>query len=304
MQVAVVQAAPVLFDRARTLEKVEHLSAQAAGQGARLVLFPESFIPAYPRGLGFGTVVGSRTAAGRRQWQHYHDEALPVPGGDVDRLAACARRTNTYLVIGVTERAMPGHTLYCSLLYFSPEGNLIGRHRKLKPTGAERVIWGEGRGDDLAVLPTAVGRLGGLICWENYMPAARLALYQQAVELYLAPTADDRDSWQATLQHIACEGRCFVLGCNQFVTRKHYPESLRSALPTGPDPLCRGGSAIVDPYGAYLAGPLFDREDLLYAEIDPAVITRAKMDFDVCGHYARPDVFFFHYRGDGNTDRF
>jgi nitrilase len=293
MKAAVVQATPVLFERVRTLEKVEQLTRQAAAEGARLILFPESFIPAYPRGLDFGTVVGSRSEAGRRQWQLYRDQALAIPGPDVERLAACARQTNTWLVIGVTEREEPGHTLYCSLLYFSPEGRLLARHRKLKPTGAERVIWGEGRGDDLAVLPTPAGRLGGLICWENYMPLARMALYQQQVEVYLAPTADARDSWQATLRHIACEGRCFVLGCNQYVAWEHYPASLQEAIAAQPEVACRGGSAIVDPYGNYLAGPVYDGEAILYAELDLTAIARAKMDFDVCGHYARPDVFAY-----------
>jgi len=295
MKVAVVQAAPVLFDRARTLEKVEGLIMEAADEGAGLVLFPESFIPAYPRGLDFGTVVGSRTEAGRRQWQYYRDQALVIPSPDVDRLAACAKRWAIWLVIGVTERENPGNTLYCSLLYFSPDGRLLARHRKLKPTGAERIIWGEGRGDDLDVLCTPAGRLGGLICWENYMPLARMALYRQEVELYMAPTADARDSWQATLRHIACEGRCFVLGSNQFISREDYPPVLTDELPEEAEVSCRGGSAIVNPYGEYLAGPVYDREAMLYADIDLSLIVQAKMDFDVCGHYARPDVFAFRH---------
>jgi nitrilase len=178
-------------------------------------------------------------------------------------------------------------------LYFGPDGRLLGKHRKLKPTGSERIIWGEGDGSTLTVIDTDLGRIGGLICWENYMPLARMAMYSKGVELYLAPTADARDTWQATLQHIACEGRCFVLGCNQFVTKAMYPIDLEGVedLASWPEVICRGGSAIVSPLGKVMAGPLFDREDTLFAELDLAEIARAKMDFDVVGHYARPDVF-------------
>ncbi len=291
VRVAVVQAAPVLFDREATLERVEALTAEAAGRGASLVLFPESFIPAYPRGLTFGAAVGSRTPAGRRTWERYVANSVDVPGPAVDRLGAAARQAGCHLVIGVTERA--GGTLYCTLLYFGPDGRLRQRHRKLKPTGTERVIWGEGDGRDLQAVDTPFGRLGGLICWENYMPEARLALYRQRVDLYLAPTADARDSWTATLRHIACEGRCFVLGCNQFVTRHMIPAGLEGMeeLADGPEILCRGGSAIVSPLGDLIAGPLYGEEGLLVADLDLADVVRSKLDFDVVGHYARPDVW-------------
>jgi nitrilase len=184
-------------------------------------------------------------------------------------------------------------TLYCTLLYFGPDGTLLGKHRKLKPTAAERLIWGEGDGSTLTVLNTELGRIGGLICWENYMPLARMALYGKGVDIYLAPTADARERWQATLRHIALEGRCFVLGCNQYVTKSMYPADLEliKELENQPDVLCRGGSAIVSPSGEYLAGPLFDQEGILLADLDLAEIARGKFDFDVVGHYARPDVF-------------
>jgi nitrilase len=187
-------------------------------------------------------------------------------------------------------------TLYCSLLYFSPDGKLLHRHRKIKPTAAERIIWGEGDGSDLTVLDTTIGKLGGLICWENYMPLARTALYEQGIEIYVAPTADCRDSWQATLTHIACEGRCFVLGCNQFLTREHYPPDLQALLQHDhPSLPSTGGSVIVSPMGKVLAGPLYDKEGIITAEIDHRDIVRAKMDFDVIGHYARPDIFSFSW---------
>ncbi|BDG62139.1 carbon-nitrogen hydrolase family protein [Caldinitratiruptor microaerophilus] len=292
VRVAVVQAAPVLLDREATVGKTVRLIEEAAGQGTRLIVFPEAFIPAYPRGLTFGTVVGSRSEAGRRAFARYWDNAVDVPGPATEAIGAAARRTGAYVAVGVIERAGPyrGSTLYCTLLYFGPDGSLLGKHRKLKPTGAERLIWGEGDGSTLTAIRTEFGTVGGLICWENYMPLARMAMYGKGVEIYLAPTADCRDTWQATIQHIACEGRCFVLSCNQFVTRQIMPADWEDLGP-GPEVLCRGGSAILGPLGQYLAGPLYDREGILTADLDLDQITQARYDFDVIGHYNRPDVF-------------
>ena len=294
-KVAVVQAAPVFFNREATIEKTCNLILEAAAQDAKLILFPEAFIPAYPRGLSFGTVVGNRSAAGRRTWQRYWANAVDVSGPAIETLGEAARQAGVYLAIGVIERdnQFSQGTLYCTLLYFGPDGQLLGKHRKLKPTGAERLIWGEGDGSTLTVIETELGKIGGLICWENYMPLARMAMYSKGVELYLAPTADARDTWQATLRHIACEGRCFVLGCNQFLTKDMYPSDLEvlDELDEQPDVMCRGGSAIISPFGEVLAGPLFDREGMLFAELDLSEVVRSKFDFDVVGHYARPDVF-------------
>jgi nitrilase len=294
VKVAVIQAAPVLFDREATIDKACGLAAEAQGQGARLMLFPEAFVPGYPRGLGFGMVVGRRSEAGRRLWERYRDNAVDVPSPATERLGEAARAAQAYLAIGVIERdAVSGGTLYCSLLYFGPDGQFLGKHRKLKPTGAERVIWGEGDGSTLVAVPTPFGTIGGLICWENYMPLARMAMYGKGVSLYLAPTADARDTWQASIRHIACEGRCFVLASNQYVTRSMYPTDLEAAdeLADQPEVMCRGGSAIVSPLGDVLAGPLFDEEGLLTAELELGEIARSRLDFDVVGHYARPDVF-------------
>ena len=295
IKVAVVQAAPVLFEREATVEKVCQLTVQAAAEGAKLVLFPEAFIPCYPRGLSFGTVVGSRSPAGRCTWHRYWANAVDLPGPAVERLGQVAGQTGTYLAIGVIERdtQFGGGTLYCTLLYFGPDGRLLGKHRKLKPTAAERLIWGEGDGSTLTAIETEYGTVGGLICWENYMPLARMAMYSKGVDIYLAPTADARDSWQATLRHIACEGRCFVLGCNQFVTKSIYPPDLAGIedLADQPEIMCRGGSAIISPLGDVLAGPLYDEEGILYADLDLAEVARSKLDFDVVGHYARPDLF-------------
>jgi nitrilase len=210
-------------------------------------------------------------------------------------LGKAARDAGIYLAIGVIERDSQTSrgTLFCTLLYFGPDGRLMGIHRKLKPTAGERLIWGEGDGSTLAAFDTELGKIGGLICWENYMPLARTAMYNKGVEIYLAPTADARDTWHATMRHIACEGRCFVLGCNQFYTKEMYPADLDGLedLDQFPDILCRGGSTIIDPLGEVLAGPLYDKEDMLVADLDLGQIARSRFDFDVVGHYARPDVF-------------
>ncbi|MDP4712236.1 MAG: carbon-nitrogen hydrolase family protein [Saprospiraceae bacterium] len=295
VKVALVQYAPVLFDKEQTLDKMSALLEEVGTKGAEVVVFPEAFVPAYPWAMGFGTVIGSRTSAGRDQFLHYWENAIAVPGPETDRMGEMARKIQAIVVVGVIERDLTG-TLYCTLLYFDAAGQLMGKHRKLKPTAAERIIWGEGDGSDLQVHDTPKGRIAGLICWENYMPLARFTLYQQGIQLYCAPTADARDSWQATMRHIALEGRCFVLGCNQVVTLDDFPEPYRAEVAAKGEVLCRGGSVVVSPLGEILAGPLFDQEGILYAELDMREIGRGKMDFDVAGHYNRPDVFEFSWR--------
>jgi nitrilase len=290
VKVAVVQAAPVAFDRDQTLEKVRALAAEAAGQGARVVLFPEAFVSAYPRGLDFGATVGDRSPQGREDFRRYWESSVDVPGPAVDSLGRSARDHRIYLVIGVIERDRG--TLYCTVLFFAPTGAFLGKHRKIMPTGSERLVWGFGDGSTMPVFDTPLGKLGAVICWENYLPLMRAAMYAKGIEIYCAPTADSRDSWIATLRHIAVEGRCFVLGANQFARRRDYPADYR--LPNGDDPdavLSRGGSCIVDPFGNFLAGPNFDGQAILLAEIDRRQIVRGKYDLDVVGHYARPDIF-------------
>jgi len=292
-RVAVVQAASVAFDRDRTLEKVAALANEAARQGARLVLFPEAFVSAYPRGLDFGAVVGNRTEEGRRDFQRYWESSLDVPGPAVDALARTARANSIYLVIGVIERERG--TLYCTVLFFAPDGAYLGKHRKLMPTASERLVWGFGDGSTMPVYDTPLGKLGAVICWENYLPLMRASMYAKGIELYCAPTADSRDSWVASMRHVACEGRCFVLSCNQFNRRRDFPAEYRTPFGDDPDTIIsRGGSCIVDPMGNFLAGPNFDSEAILTAEIDRAQMIRGKMDLDVVGHYARPDVFQLH----------
>ena len=286
---AVVQAAPVVFDPARTIDKMRQLAADAAGKKARLVLFPEAFVSAYPKGLDFGARIGMRTPEGREDFRRYFESAIDVPGPHVDTLAAIARENHVYLVVGVIERDIG--TLYCTVLFFSDEGRYLGKHRKLMPTAMERLVWGYGDGSTLPVFDTAAGRIGAVICWENYMPLLRTAMYAKNIQIYCAPTADGRKTWLPTMQHVAMEGRCFVLSCNQFARRRDFPADY--AVP-GNDPdaiLCTGGSCIVSPLGEVLAGPNFEGECLLTAELDMGEIARGKYDFDVVGHYARPDVF-------------
>ena len=291
-KVACVQATPVIFDLEGSVEKVIALTAEAAGLGCKLVVFPETFIPGYPAGLGFGTVFGSRTKAGRNQFREYWQNSVEVPGVHTDKLAECAKENKVFLTVGVTERDKVSKTLYCTLLYFGPDGILLGKHRKLKPTAAERLVWGEGDGTTLCTFDTEIGKIGGLICWENYMPLARMAMYKKGVEIYLAPTADSRDSWNASMQHIACEGRCYVIGCNQYFTKRDFPGHLQSELAEDrPEILSRGGSVIVSPLGEVLAGPLYNEEGILTAEVDLDELVCSRMDFDVTGHYSRDDVF-------------
>ncbi len=290
---AVVQASPVIFDRERTLQKVQTLAAEAARAGARLVVFPEAFVSAYPRGMDFGAVVGARTDAGREEFRRYWESSVDVPGPAVDQLAATARANDIYLVVGVIERA--GGTLYCSVLFFAPDGTFLGKHRKLMPTGSERLVWGFGDGSTMPVFDTPLGKLGAVICWENYLPLLRAAMYAKGIEMYCAPTADARDSWIASMRHIAVEGRCYVFSCNQYNRRKDFPPDYCSSLSADADAvICRGGSCIVDPFGNFLAGPNTEGEAILTAEVDRAQIIRGKFDLDVVGHYARPDIFELH----------
>lgn len=283
---AVVQAAPSLFDPAETVRRFETLLARAAGGGAELVVFPEAFAGGYPKGATFGAAVGSRTDAGRALFARYRRSAVDIPGEDLDRLLAAVAAHGVHVVVGVIERA--GHTLYCTVLLIAPDGTLLGHHRKLVPTGTERLIWGQGDASDVAVISTDLGRVGMAVCWENYMPLYRAELYRQSVEIYCAPTVDCRDTWAATMRHIGVEGRCFVLSATQFAVRGDYPAD----FPLGDDPVViRGGSCVVDPFGSLLAGPVFDREDVLMADLDLDLLDGAYLDLDVSGHYARPDLF-------------
>jgi nitrilase len=293
VRAAVVQNSAVVFNREATLEKAARLVKDAKREGAELVLFPEAFVSAYPKGLDFGAVIGSRTAEGREDFRRYFDSAIEVPGPAVDFLGQLAGDHHVHLVIGVIER--DGGTLYCTVLFFSPEGKFLGKHRKLMPTASERLVWGYGDGSTLPVFDTSLGKLGSVICWENYMPLLRTAMYAKGIQLYCAPTADDRDTWLATMQHIALEGRCFVLSACQFLLRGDCPDDYDAVQGNDRDTvLMRGGSCIISPLGKVLAGPVFNQSQILVADLDMGEITRGKYDFDATGHYARPDIFQLH----------
>jgi len=289
-KVAVVQIGSIPTDAAATTAKVVDRLREVAAAGARLAVFPEALIGGYPKGESFGAPVGMRKPEGRDAYARYHARAIDLDGPEVAAIAEATAETGMFTVIGVIER--DGGTLYCTALYFDGENGLAGKHRKLMPTGGERLVWGFGDGSTMPVFKTDFGTVGAVICWENYMPALRLYMYSQGVTIYCAPTADDRDTWLASMRHIALEGRCFVLTACQHITRAAFDEAHESALGDDPETvMMRGGSAIVSPSGQVLAGPHFDGETILYADLDSSELARGKYDFDATGHYARPDVF-------------
>jgi nitrilase len=290
VKVAVVQASSIPFDAEACIDKAVRLIGEAAAIGAKVIVFPEAFIVGYPKGLGYGLVVGARDSAGREEFRIYFDAAIEVPSSQTQRLGDAAAASGSYVVIGVIERELG--TCYCTVLFFGPDGKLLGKHRKLMPTALERMIWGFGDGSTLTVVDSPYGVIGSVICWENYMPMLRMAMYSKNIALYCAPTADDRDTWLSTMRHIALEGRCFVLSACQFIRKKDFPETVRVSLGDSADSvLMRGGSAIVSPLGKVLVGPDFEGETILSTTLDLGDIGRGKFDFDVAGHYSRPDVF-------------
>jgi nitrilase len=292
LTVACAQVEPVIFDRDATIEKLGRTAAEAAGKGARLVVFPEAVIPAYPSSTWAKALAGWADESAKEAFALLAREAVEVPGPAERRLGELAREHEVWLVTGVTERdpAHPG-TLYNTLLFHSPDGELALKHRKLVPTNHERLVWGPGDGGGLEAVQTPYGRLGGLVCWENYMPLARFALYESGIELYVASTADDSEAWQSTLVHLARESRCFVIAPSHFQRAASYPDDFPLArLLEGVDVIGRGGSAILAPDGSYLAGPLWDEEGVLYAELEPARLDAERQRFDPTGHYHRPDV--------------
>lgn len=289
-RVAVVQTGSSLFETPRTLDRMAALCEQAKAEGAELIVFPEAYIGGYPKGLDFGTRVGGRSPAGRDDFLRYHRSAIAVPGAETARIGEMAADLGAYLVVGVIER--DGGTLYCTALFFGPDGTLLGKHRKLMPTAMERIVWGQGDGSTMPVIDTPVGHLAAAICWENYMPAFRQTLYAKGVTVWCAPTVDDRDVWHASMRHIAAEGRVFVL-CACQVMRRGDIAADHAASAEGPaeEVLIRGGSCIVGPLGDVLAGPVYGEEAILTADIDLDDVVRGRFDLDVTGHYARPDLF-------------
>jgi len=292
VRVACIQAEPVVLDREATIDKLEQLAAETAGEGAQLLVFPEAFVPAYPSSSWARALAGWAEPGAKEAFALLARESVAVPGTAEARIGAAARAHGVWIVTGVTEvdPERPA-TLYNTLLYHGPDGTLVQKHRKLVPTNHERLVWGQGDGDGLRAIATPLGRIGGLICWENYMPLARFALYESGVEIYLASTADDGDTWQATLVHIARESRAFVVAPAHFQRASAYPSDFPlGALLDGAGTLGRGGSAILAPDGSYLAGPVYDDEAILYADLDPARLWEERQRFDAAGHYHRPDV--------------
>ena len=291
-RVAVVQASPVMFDKTACVEKAVRLTEEAGANGAELVVFPELFVPGYPYGMTFGFTVGHREPSGRLDWKRYYDNSILVPGPETEALGAAAKAAGVYLSIGVSEREAYTATLYNTNLVFGPDGALFTVHRKLKPTGAERVVWGDAQQDYFPVADTPWGNVGSLICWESYMPLARVALYEKGVTLYISPNTNDNEEWQATIRHIAIEGHCYFINADLFFTREDYPKDLHcpDEIARLPELVCRGGSCVVDPYGHYETEPVWDKEAIIYADLDMQKVPASRMEFDTCGHYARPDV--------------
>lgn len=286
--VAALQMGASPLGTQQTLADILAYESEIKASGARLVVLPEALLGGYPKGEIFGTRLGYRLPEGREAFARYHAGAIDVPGPETQALAELSARTGATLVLGVIERA--GSTLYCTALYFDPDQGLVAKHRKLMPTGTERLIWGMGDGSTLPVIESAAGRVGGAICWENHMPLLRTAMYAQGVQVWCAPTVDERDIWQCSMRHIAHEGRCFVISACQV---QPSPRALGIDVPgwDADRPLIRGNSVIVGPLGEVLAGPLQGQAGLLVAQIDLDELVRARYDFDVVGHYARPDVF-------------
>jgi nitrilase len=291
VRVACAQVEPVIFDREATLDKLASVAADAAAKGAQLVLFPETFVPAYPSSR-WARALAVWGEGGKELWARLARASVTVPSAETERIGSVAKEHSLVLAVGVNE--LSGGTLYNTLLVFTPDGQLAVRHRKLMPTNHERMVWGLGDGGGLETIQTDLGRVGGLICWENFMPLARAALYESGLDIYLAPTADDSDSWHESIRHIAREARAFVLSCCVYQLASSYPADV--AIAEGPDLLGRGGSAIVGPDGEYLAGPLWDEEGILFADLDPDLLFAERQRFDAAGHYSRPDVLHLEVR--------
>ena len=290
-KLAVVQAAPVMFDKTACIEKALKLINECTANGAELIVFPELFIPGYPYGMTFGFRVGSRNADGRKDWKAYYDNSILANGPEMQQLIEKAKEQGIYLSIGYSERDAVTGTLYNSNMMIAPDGTAMN-HRKLKPTGSERVIWGDADRDYFPVMETPWGPMGNLICWESYMPLARVALYQKGISLYISPNTNDNPEWQDTIRHIAIEGHCYFINCDMFFTRADYPKTASAGeeIAKLPEIACRGGSCVVDPFGHVVSDTIWDQEGIIYAELDMQKVPASKMEHDVCGHYARPDV--------------
>jgi nitrilase len=267
------------------------LIEECVSNKAELIVFPELFIPGYPYGMTYGFTVGSRNADGRKDWKKYYDNSILADGCEMQELISSAVRNKVYLSIGYSERDAVTATLYNSNMMISPTGETFN-HRKLRPTGSERVVWGDADKAFFPVMETPWGNIGNLICWESYMPLARVALYQKGITIYISPNTNDNAEWQNTIRHIAIEGHCYFINCNMFFTKEMYPEteSAENEIAALPDVVCRGGSCVIDPYGHEVTEAIWDKEGIIYSVLDMQKVPASRMEHDVCGHYARPDV--------------
>lgn len=290
-KIAVIQATPVIFDKEKGLAKTLGLIDECAANGAELIVFPELFIPGYPYGMTYGFKIGSRSGNGRKDWKKYYDNSLLADGEEMKKIAERAIKHKVYISIGYSERDAMNATLYNSNMFISPDGETVN-HRKLKPTGSERFVWGDADKDFFPVMETPWGAMGSMICWESYMPLARVALYQKGITLYISPNTNDNPEWQSTIRHIAIEGHCYFINCDMFFKRSDYPEtvSANDEIAALPDNVCRGGSCIIDPYGHEVTKPVWDKEEIIYAELDMQAVPASRMEHDACGHYSRPDI--------------
>ena len=290
-RVALVQAEPVMFDKDASLEKALEYIRKASAEKPDLIVFPELFIPGYPIGMNFGFSMGKRSEPGRIDWKRYYDNSILADGPELQAFAKASQEANAYISIGFSERDAVLGTLYNSNAIIAPDGE-IKVHRKLKPTGSERMVWGDANKDYFPVTQTPWGPIGSLICWESYMPLARVALYQKGITIYISPNTNDNPEWQATIQHIAIEGKCFFINSDMIVRKSSYPADLQTAddIKDLPDMVCSGGSCIIDPYGHYVTEPVWNDETIIYADLDMQLAAACKMEHDAVGHYSRPDV--------------
>jgi nitrilase len=295
MKIAIVQHAPQVLDREATLDKASRLVGEAAAEGARLIVFPEAFVPGYPAWV-WRLRPGSDWGLSEAIHQRLLENSVDLVKDDLEKVRAAAGEANATVVMGINERdsGVGRTTLYNSVVVIGPDGELLNHHRKLMPTNPERMVWGFGDASGLRAVDTPVGRIGVLLCWENYMPLARFALYAEGIDIHIAPTYDSGEAWLGTLQHIAREGGCWVIGAGVALRKRDLPDDFpgRDTLyPDEEDWINPGGSVVIAPGGERLAGPLHECQAILYAEIDPAQAASARRTFDVAGHYARPDIF-------------